>query len=155
MKLQKTIVTLLTTIAVIGSAYAANVHLKGRTGIKFTDQGDTLQACGSLAGLGNCDVTITITADATVATSLKNPAGNVAPGQSGETVVLGAAFIPASQIKNGNVSFCVSTDPAATPTWQEAGAPNRNWSVIVEDVSFSGAEITVEQCGQIVFQQSF
>jgi hypothetical protein len=155
MRNTKAFVSAVAALALLGSAQAASVHLKGKTGIKLTDRVGTLQACGSLAGLGNCDITTTLTADATIDTSLRNPAGNVAPGQSGEQVVLGYTTIPSTEIKNGNVSFCVSTDPTRTPTWQEAGAPNKNWTVIVEDISFSNAELTVEQCGKVVYQQTF
>ena len=77
------------------------------------------------------------------------------PGNSVGDLVSGTITIPSTQIKNGNVSFCVSTEGVTTPTWQEAGAPNRNWTVNVEDVAFISGEIIVEQCGQIVFQQSF
>lgn len=154
MKHQKTFAALLVTLVIVGSTVAANVQLKGRTGLKVTDQGTTLQVCASLVGLGNCDLTVTIIADADIATSLTNPAGNVAPGNSVGDLVSGTFTIPSSQIKNGTVSFCVSTAGVTTPTPQEAGAPNDKFTVTVTDVAFTGGEIVVEQCGQIVFQQS-
>ncbi len=151
----KKLITLFTVMAIVASACAANVHLKGRTGIKVADQGDTLQVCASLAGLGNCDLHVTINAVAEIETSLTNPAGNVAPGNSVGDLVSGTITIPSTQIKNGNVSFCVSTEEVQTPTWQEAGAPNQHWTVTVEDVTFIRGELIVEQCGQIVFQRRF
>ena len=155
MKYQKTIAVIFTSMALVASVYAANVHLKGRSGIKITDQGDTLQVCAALAGLGNCDLLVTINAEADIETSLVNPAGNIAPGNSVGDLVSGTITIPSSQIKNGSVSFCVSTEGVSTPTWQEAGAPNPQWTVNIEDVTFLSGEIIVEQCGQIVFQQNF
>jgi hypothetical protein len=152
MKLIKSFITALILTAVASSTYAANVHLKGALTVK--DLGDQLKVCGALAGLGNCDITLTVTVNADITTSLKNPAGKVVPGHSVQTVVTGETTISSTEIKNGNVSFCVTTDEVATPTWQEAGAPNKNWKVIVEDVDFSGATLTVEQCGQTVLQKS-
>ncbi len=136
------------------SASAANVHFKPK-GASFTDNGTTLTACASLAGLGNGDVTVTVNTSGTASVYCINPGSNEPPGQNKVPVQpSGQITIPADYIKNGNVSFCVTTiQPVVTP--KEAGCPNDNWTVEVRDVQFARATITVEQFGKVVLQQGF
>src|SRR5947209_15816717 len=78
--------------------YAANVHFK--TAPVFTNNGTTLTTCASLAGLGNQDVTITVTASGTGSTTCINPGGNAAPGQNKVAVSTAVSqTISSSQIK--------------------------------------------------------
>src|SRR6185295_10676912 len=114
-------------------AYAANVHLIG--GINVTDTGTSARACGKLAGLGNADVTITLTGTATVYSTCVNPAGNVAPGQANQ-VVTGSIHIRSTEIKNGTVSFCVRTADPACISAKACGCPNNNWTATIRDVQF-------------------
>ena len=85
-------------------AVAANVHFKD--GPFFTDEGTTLSASGALAGLGNKDVTITLTATGTADDiTCTNKGGNVAPDQNKPKVTtLGQTSILVPEIKNGNVA---------------------------------------------------
>jgi len=130
------------------SAYAANVHLKPPNSTPtFTDQGLVLNAAGTLAGLGNEDIAILLAATANPTASCTNPSGNTQPpGQNpAEVTVTGSQAIPASQIKNGTVSFNVTTQPPVTPLAGAPDCPNPQWTETITDMAFTSATITIQQ----------
>jgi hypothetical protein len=145
-------VSLAAMIATTGMLYAANVQFKKSVRTTFTDQGLSAQFCGALTGLGNGDVTITLVAAGQTTVMCINPAGNIAPGHGEEIVAMGQTSIPSTEIKNGNVNFCVTTVTPEDPSAKEAGCPNNNWTAHITDVDFSSATVIVEQGGKIVLQ---
>jgi hypothetical protein len=128
-------------------ALAAPHFLRGPV---FTDEGTQLRATGTLAGLGNEDVTVNLTATGTGSVTCTNPAGNVAPGQSFTTTVTGSQ--EAIEVKNGRANFNVLT---TAPTAPAGSCPNPRWTATVTDVTFTSATITATQGGMIVLQQTF
>jgi hypothetical protein len=151
----KRIVILLAATAVAAgitaaAAVGASVHLKGGAHAtpSFTDNGLTLSAAGSLAGLGNGDVLVTLSATGQPTATCGNPGTKTtqAPGQNpAEVTLTGTEAIPASEIKNGNVEFNVVTDPPESPISGAPDCPNSSWTEIITDVAFTSAIITVEQ----------
>ncbi|MCA1657894.1 MAG: hypothetical protein LC627_01190, partial [Verrucomicrobiaceae bacterium] len=102
------------------------------------------------------DVTITIVAKGTISTICTNRGGNVAPGQNKTPFsAVETKTVPSTQIKNGNLSVCLTTDPPSTPSAEEAGCPNGNWTTSISGIDFSSAQITVEQGGKVVLSRTF
>ena len=154
-KTKSVLLALLVGAIAVPLVYAANVHFK-KGPPTFSDQGTTLKTCFSLAGLGNGDVTITVRTTGSATTFCTNQGGNMAPGQNKTPVSPSAqTTIPSTQIKNGNLSACVTTTPPPAPSAAEAGCPNSNWSTSLTDVQFATAQITIVQGGRIVLQQTF
>src|SRR5262245_40272725 len=131
------------------AVYAASVHLKPpNNSPSFSDQGLVLNASGALAGLGFGDVVINMTATANATATCTNPGGGGAqpPGQNPAPVtVSGTQVLPATEIKNGNVTFNVTTQPPTTPIAGAPGCPNSSWTETITDLLFTSVTITVQQ----------
>ena len=141
---------IIAAMAVMGvfaqEALAQNAHLKGRNPISFTDNGLTLSATVSYAGLGNFDTLQVLTATGGTVSTCTNQGGNQAPGQNPAPITLvGETPIPAGDIKNGNVTISTSTAAPVSPVPGAPGCPNSNWTEVVTDVSFTSATIQLFQ----------
>ena len=128
-------------------ALAASPHLKGNNPIVFTDNGLTLTAQVSYAGLGNFDTLQTLSATGQPTATCTNPAGATQPpGQNPAAVTLtGATAVPAGDIKNGNVTISTTTGAPVTPIPGAPGCPNPQWTENITDVAFTSATIMLFQ----------
>lgn len=117
-------------------ALAANPHFI--SGPDVSSQNGSLQVCGTIAGLGNQNVTIELTAIANV--TCINKGGNPPPGQR-QTL---SGRVSNLRVENGRVSFCVTTNRVQNPC-----PDGMRFSV-----TFSNAQLTVIQGGRVVLRES-
>jgi len=149
------------------SSLASSVHFKhGSPTFALVGSGaeEQLSASGALAGLGNGDIVVTVSATADPTATCTNGGQHQAPGQNPAPVTLtGTQAIPQSKVKNGTVGFNVLTAKVVTPVAGAPDCPNSNWTEDITDLTFTDATITVYQpctgpgttgC-PIVLQQTF
>jgi hypothetical protein len=138
---------LVAAVAFAAAASAVSPHLKGNHPVTFTDNGLTLTATVSYAGLGNFTTQQNVAATANPTATCTNPAGaNKPPGQNPASAnVTGSTTVPASDIKNGNVTITTTTDPPVTPIPGSPDCPGVNWTENITDMAFTSATITVFQ----------
>jgi hypothetical protein len=136
----------------VAAVFAASPHYKRgspQCSASETTGTATGTCSGSIAGLGNEDVRITVSVTGTAQPFCAAPGNpdNVVAGQNPVDFTASASQIfQASEIKNGNLSFEVSaTAVVTTPTAEEAGCPNPNWNVTISQASVSSITLTVEQ----------
>jgi hypothetical protein len=139
-------------IAVIGlftqQALAASPHLKGNRPVTFTDNGLTLTAAVSYAGLGNFDTLQNLAATATPTADCVNPGSGEhrPPGHNPASVdVTGSTAVPAGDIKNGNVTIATTTNAPVTPVAGAPDCPNPQWIENITDMAFTSATIRLFQ----------
>ena len=139
-----TLCTLLALASVAVVAWAANPHYK--KGPTVVDNGATATATGTIAGLGNGNVIVTLDfPNATGTTVCSNPGGNDSPGQNPAVPAATSGSQLITKVKNGTVSFSVTTDPPANPSSAAAGCPNGNWSARFDNITFGSGTLTVQQ----------
>jgi len=147
----KRFAVVIAAFAVVGlfaqQALAASPHLKGRDAVSFTDNGLTLSATVSYAGLGNFDTEQSLAARGNPTDTCTNPSGkNQPPGQNpAEVEVKGSTAVPKSAIKNGNVTITTTTSPPTTPIPGAPDCPGSNWTETITDVAFTSATIELRQ----------
>ena len=123
-------------LLVPAAAIAANAHFI--SGPTLTVKNNALEVCGSIAGLGNQDVTIRVTGTADV--QCVNKGGNPPPGQR-QTVT---GTISNVHVENGRVDFCVTTARVTNP------CPDG----MRVSATFLTATVTVTQNGRVVFEET-
>ena len=129
-----------------GVALAQSPHYK--KGPSCVDNGLTATCTGTVAGLGNATVTIDLEfPNATGTTICSNPGGQQVPGQNPATPAPVSGSASVSNIKNGTLSFTVTTNPPTNPTPQAAGCPNGNWSATFSNITFGSGTLTLFQGG--------
>jgi hypothetical protein len=143
------IATVLVAVAAFPVAtLAQNAHLKGRNPVLFVDNGLTLTATVSYAGLGNFDTQQTLSASAQATADCVNPGTGEhrPPGQNpAEVDVTGATAVPREEIKNGNVIIRTTTTEPVTPVVDAPDCPNPNWTENITGMAFTSATITLFQ----------
>jgi hypothetical protein len=142
------------------AAFAASPHFKKGGEPVCTFSGTTsipVSCTGTLAGLGNDDLNLHLSVSGFALYQCQNGGGNTAPGQN--KVLAGPATsdtaIPASAIKNGNLTF--TTEPAVltaptTVSAAVAGCPNTNWTGVNPVLTVTSITLTIEQPpGTVIF----
>jgi hypothetical protein len=149
--MRRLLVVLGTSIVAVGllagPALAASPHLKGNRPISFNDLGLTLQGTASYAGLGNFDTQQVLTATGNPTAVCTNPSGKQQPpGQNpAEVTLTGVTAIPASDIKNGNVTITTTTAAPVSPIPGAPDCPGVQWTESITNVAFTTATISVFQ----------
>jgi hypothetical protein len=143
------------TLVTAQASLADSPHFKkgGEPTCTITPQSassDSVTCTASLAGLGNQDVLVTTSVSGFAVYQCQNAGGNIAPGQN--KVLVGPATsstsIPASQIKNGNLTFTTNPAVLTAPTTvsaAQAGCPNNNWTGVNPVLTVTSISLTIQQ----------
>jgi hypothetical protein len=123
--------------------------------ITFTDNGLTLTAQGTLAGLGSADATIVLDASGSELGNCVNAGHRIPPGKNPVDVTLSGTSGALTETKNGRYTFSVTTAAPSSPSWSDFGCPSAQWTAQLNDVAFSDAVLSVYQGGSLVYQRAF
>ena len=144
---------LLIFVLPVSVVFAASVHFKHGSPVFTANKSAlTLTASGTLAGLGNGDIVVAVDANGTANLLCTNPGGSSkVPGQNPNFSASGAGIVPASQQKNGNASFSVTTSPPPSPVPGAPDCPNSGWTETITSITWTSARIRVWQpCSDLV-----
>ena len=118
--------------------------------VTATDTSQNVTCSGELAGLGNVDLVLDLSASGFALYQCQNGGGNIAPGQN--KVLVGPATstttIPASAIKNGRTPFTTNAAVLSAPltvSGAVAGCPNANWSGVNPVVTVTSITLKITQ----------
>ena len=137
-------IAVFSTLIFAGTALAQSGHFVGTPTCR--DVGTQVECTGKVAGLGGTTFTITVEAEGIASVECRNPAGNVAPGQSFETDLSGTSG-PHSTPRNGQARFAVASTAPSAPA---GSCPNPMWTATVTDVQFtSPATLTLFEDGNV------
>ena len=132
---------------------AANPHFQGA--VRCTEGTDTVTCTGTIAGLGNQNISVLVSATGTASVECTNPGGNVAPGQ--DTTINASGQQTNIEVKNGKATFSVTTSPPPNPSGGSA-CPNASWTADIVSVNFTSVTVSVFQpsgSGNLVLQRTF
>jgi hypothetical protein len=139
------VLSLLVTALAAVPALAQNPHFgTGARAAVFTDLGTQLQVTGTIVGLGQEPLNITVVADAVAEVECENPGGNIAPGQD-QTLTVTAESGPVQPDRQGRYVIEPGTLVTDVPTVGPEACPNPQWTPRVTDVTFSNIQVFVEQ----------
>lgn len=150
-------------------ALAGKVHFNKSNPPTFTKAPTPLQltAAGTIYGLGNGDVVVTLDATGIANLLCTNPGGSSkVPGQNPNFSASASGSFPASDIKNGHLDFSVTTNLPASPVPGAPDCPNSSWTETITSITWTSATINVYQpctdtvtpaatCGAPVLTQTF
>jgi hypothetical protein len=158
---------IIAVLALMALALAAVPALAQTSGVHFTRNGDpvctisgsgasqTINCLSELAGLGNEDISSSVTTSGFALYTCTNRGQNPAPGQNRvlEGPTTGTTVIPADQIKNGRVRVPGSVTLTADPTVSgaAAGCPNNNWTGVNPTLTTTSITWTATQGGVTLF----
>ncbi len=128
--------------------FAGKVHFNKSSPPTFTKSPTPLQltAAGTIYGLGNGDVLVTLDASGTANLLCTNPGGSSkVPGQNPNFTASGSGSIPASDVKNGHASFSVTTRLPTSPVAGAPDCPNSGWTETITSITWTSARIRVYQ----------
>ena len=140
-------------VSIMGAVvFAASPHYKKGGQPVCTVTGTTADcSTGSVAGLGNASVAVTVSISASQGQLCHNPGknGETAAGQNPATATGSNTLnISPDQIKNGNLTIPAisATATLAAGSADQAGCPNGSWTVTLEGpVTISGGVYNFQQ----------
>jgi hypothetical protein len=137
----------LTLVLGAQAAHAQNPHFVPSNPAVFTDLGTQLQVTGTIAGLGQEPLIVTVEADAVADVACFNPGTSTGP-VPGQAQTLTVAGTTGEVLPNRQGRFILTAGllVTAAPTVTGAEAcPNPRWTAVVTDVTFSNIRVFVEQ----------
>jgi hypothetical protein len=118
--------------------------------VTATNTSQSVVCTGELAGLGNADLVLDLSASGFAVYQCQNNGGNIAPGQN--KVLVGPATttttIPANAIKNGRTKFTTNAAVLSAPSTVSgsvAGCPNSNWTGVNPVVTLTSITLRISQ----------
>jgi hypothetical protein len=145
LRLTVAVAAVVTVLALVSVASADSPHFKHGSPSAVTDNGLTFSQTGSVSGLGNGDIVVTLTITNVQPTArCINPAGQEkVPGQNpAPTSVSGSVAVPGSDIKNGTLTITVSTaTPSPNPIPGAPDCPNTSWTERITDMSLTSSSV--------------